>query len=68
MKSFGNHFRIADESSARMQTYDSGVASVFQVPIADIGTVSVNYVGVLQDILQLDYGPLHTPVILLQYE
>jgi hypothetical protein len=29
MKSFGNHFRVADESSARMQTYDSGVASVF---------------------------------------
>jgi hypothetical protein len=32
MKAFGNHFRVADESSTRMQTYDSGVASVFQVP------------------------------------
>jgi hypothetical protein len=51
-----------------MQTYDSGVASVFQVPAENAGSVSINYVGVLQDILKLDYDPLHTPVILLQCE
>jgi hypothetical protein len=51
-----------------MQTYDSGVASGFQVPAENAGSVSINYVGVLQDILKLDYDPLHTPVILLQCE
>jgi hypothetical protein len=66
MKAFGNHFRVDDESSGRMQTYDSGVASVFET--SDAQTVSVNYVGVLQDILKLDYGPLHTLIILLRYE
>jgi hypothetical protein len=29
MKAFGNHFRAADESSVRMQTYDIRVASIF---------------------------------------
>jgi hypothetical protein len=56
MKAFGNHFRVEDNSSTRMQTYDSGVASNFQVPLADATDVSVNYVGVLKDILKLDYG------------
>jgi hypothetical protein len=66
MKAFGNHFRVADETSVRMQIYDSGVASVFQVPTAKAGSMSANYVGVLQDILKLDYGPLHMPIILLR--
>jgi hypothetical protein len=30
--------------------------------------VSMNYVGVLKDILKLDYGPLHILVIILQCE
>jgi len=30
--------------------------------------MSIPYVGVLQDILLLDYGPLQTPVILLRCE
>jgi hypothetical protein len=68
MKAFGNHFRVADESSRRLMTYDSGIASVFHVPMADAEAMSVNYVGVLQDILQLDYGPLHSPIILLRCE
>lgn len=65
MKSFGNHYRVADNASAIMLTYDSGIASVFQVPTADARDVAVNYVGVLQDILKLDYGPLHVLVVLL---
>jgi hypothetical protein len=28
--------------------------------------VSVNYVGVLKDILKLDYGPIHIPIIVFQ--
>ena len=68
MKAFGNHFRVDDGASNHLQTYDSGVASVFQVPAADSGDASVNYVGVVKDILQLDYGPLQTPVILLRCE
>jgi hypothetical protein len=68
MKAYGNHFRVHDESSSQMQTYDSGVASIFDVPTEDAQDVSVNYVGVLKDILKLDYGPLRNPVILLRCE
>jgi hypothetical protein len=32
MKAFGNHFCVEDDTTTRLQTYDSGVASVFQVP------------------------------------
>jgi hypothetical protein len=38
---------------------------VFQVPEEDAVDVAVNYVGVVKDILKLDYGPVYTPVILL---
>ena len=39
------------------------------MPTADSQSeVSLNYVGVLQDILKLDYGPLRTPVILFRCE
>lgn len=68
MKAFGNHFRVEDDTSRRLLTYDSGMASVFQVPVDDARDVAVNYVGVVKDILKLDYGPLNTPVILLSCE
>jgi hypothetical protein len=68
MKAFGNHFRVEDNSSCCLQTYDSGVASMFQVPSADATDVSVNYVGVLKDILKLNYGPVRTPIILFRCE
>jgi hypothetical protein len=69
MRAFGNHFRVEDSHSAVSQTYDSGVASIFEMPIASSNAdVSLNYVGVLQDILKLDYGPLRTPIILLRCE
>src|SRR6202048_3736459 len=42
-------------------------ASIFEMPTADSQSeVSLNYVGVLQDILKLDYGPLRTPIILFR--
>lgn len=68
MKAFGNHFRVMDDTANRMQTFDSGIASVFDVPVEDQEDVSVNFVGVLKDILKLDYGLLRTPVILLRCE
>jgi hypothetical protein len=68
MKTFGNHFRVMDETANRMQTFDSGIASVFDVPVEDEQDVSVNFVGVLKDILKLDYGPVRTPIILLRCE
>jgi hypothetical protein len=66
MKAFGNHFRVEDEASSRMLSYDSGVASVFEVPTADARDVSVHYVGVVKDILKVDYGQLSSPVLLLR--
>jgi hypothetical protein len=68
MKSFGSHFRVDDGDCSRFQTYNSGVASVFEVPSTDAANISVNYVGVLKDILKLDYGPVHTPIILFRCE
>jgi hypothetical protein len=47
MKPYGNHFRIDDPTTAQLQTYDSGVASIFHVPTEDAREVSINYVGVL---------------------
>jgi hypothetical protein len=68
IKAFGNHFEVDDATSAELQTYDSGIASVFEVPITNATKVSVNYLEVLKDILKLDYGPLYTPVIILRGE
>ena len=42
------------------------MASVFEVPVQDAMDISVNYVGVLKDILKLDYGPLYTPIIIFR--
>jgi hypothetical protein len=66
MKAFGNHFRVGHPGSELLQTYDSGVASVFEVPTMEATDVSVNYVGVVKDILKLDYGPLSRPIVLLR--
>jgi hypothetical protein len=57
-----------NETTTQLQTYDSGVASIFHVPTDDAREVSINYVGVLKDILKLDYKPLHTQVNLMKYE
>ena len=51
-----------------MQMYDSHVAFIFEVLTNDVQGVSLNYVGVLKDILKLDYGPLKTPIILFLSE
>ena len=41
---------------------------MFQVPSVDARDVSVHYVGVLKDILKLDYGPTHSPIVLFRCE
>jgi hypothetical protein len=59
MRAFGNHFRVEDSQSALLQTYDSGVASILEMPTTHSQSeVSLNYVNVLQNILKLDYGSL----------
>jgi hypothetical protein len=68
MKAYGNHFRVDDPTTTQLQTYDSGVTSNFPIPTNDAREVSINYVGVLKDILKLDYGPLHTHVNLMKCE
>jgi hypothetical protein len=68
MKANGNHFRVDDPTTTQLQTYDSGVTSIFHIPIEDAWEVSINYVGVLKDILKLDYGPLHIHVNLMKCE
>ena len=66
MKAYKNHFRGDDPTTTQIHTYDSGVASIFHIPTDDAREVSVNYVGVLKDILKLDYRPLHTQVNLMK--
>ena len=51
-----------------LKTYDNIVASVFHMPSVGSEEVTLNYVGVLNDILKLNYGPLRTLVILFRCE
>jgi hypothetical protein len=64
--SFGNHFRVEDDTTDRMVSYNSGVASTFELPGGIANDLSMNYVGILKDVLQLDYGALHTQIILMR--
>jgi hypothetical protein len=68
MKAFENHFRVDDPTTTCLQIYDAGMASIFHVPIEDARELSINYVGILKDILKLNYGPLHIPTIMMNCE
>ena len=68
MKAYGNHFRVDDQQFATFQTYNSGVASVFHMSSTESDLTTLNYVGVLKDILKLNYGPLRTPIIVFRCE
>lgn len=63
---FGKHFRVEDEKTKHLMSYNSGVASVFQQQSENGEESTVNYVGVLKDIFELDYGTLSTRIILLR--
>ena len=65
---FGNHFRVEDDSTRHLLSYNSGVASVFQEVAENTEESLVNYVGVPKDVLELDYGALSTKIILLRCE
>jgi hypothetical protein len=67
MRAYGNHYRV-NEGGAKttMATYDFGVVSIFQQPQATHeGTTlgSIQYVGVLKDIILLDYGHVSQLVV-----
>ena len=68
MMAFGNHYRVDDEANLQLETYDCGVAAVFQVSAPNQQDMSVHYVGVLKDILKLDYGSLSNPIVLMRCE
>jgi hypothetical protein len=50
MKAYGNHFRVDDPENKFLQTYDSGIASMFEQQIVDAREMSIQYVGILKDI------------------
>jgi hypothetical protein len=62
MKAYGNHYRVIGETNVNtMATYDYGAASVFQQAQGLGGMCALGpmrYVGILQDIILLDYGPV----------
>jgi hypothetical protein len=47
-----------------MQTFDSGIASIFDMSTFDAKDVSLNFDGVLKDIFKLDYHHLHTHAVI----
>ncbi len=67
IKAYGNHFHVDDASITSHVTYDSGVVSIFSHGddpnnVKPLG--QLQYVGVLKDILELDYGIISTHVVL----
>ncbi len=69
MKTYGNHFRVEDPKSRLLQTFDSGIASMFKQKIVDArDQMFIQYVGVLKDILKLDYGHVQSPIIIFRCE
>jgi hypothetical protein len=68
MKAYTNHFRVEDSKSNSMQTFDSGIASVFDMLTLDAKDLSLNFGGVLKDISKLDYGRFHTSIIIFRCE
>ncbi len=68
MKAYGNHYRMEDPKSGLLQTYDSRIFSMFDVPTHDVANVFVNCVGVFKDILKFNYGLIHTLIIICKCE
>ncbi len=70
MRVYGNHYKVNEGGAeTTMATYDFGVASIFQQPQAThegIALGSIEYVGVLKDIILLDYGPVSQLMVLFK--
>lgn len=75
-KAYGNHWRtlplnsLSDCHGSTYSTFDSGMAGTWNESTVnrrgETITSSVTYVGVLSEIIQLDYGPLPSPVVLFK--
>lgn len=70
MKAYNNQFFVDDESSNLCVTFDYSVASTFEQVEGNGDDVlgPIQYVGLLKQILQLDYGCMSSPIILFQCE
>ncbi|CAK9271840.1 unnamed protein product [Sphagnum jensenii] len=70
VRAYDNHYRVTTNNEATtMATYDSGVTSVFQQPQATnegMTLGSIQYVGVLKDIILLNYRPVSQPMVLFK--
>jgi hypothetical protein len=65
---YGNDFQIEDGSTNMLVAYASGVASGFQQSEGseDVVLGVIQYVGILKQILKLDYGPMSSPIVLFR--
>ncbi len=69
MQAYGNHFRMEDPNNRLLQTFDSGIASMFEQQIVNArDQMSIHYVEVLKDILELDYGRVQSPIIIFRFD
>lgn len=67
MSAYGCNWRVDDTKHRILETYDCGVATVYTEESEGTET-EAQYVGVLKDIIQLDYGRLQTPVVLFRWK
>ncbi len=60
------NFRVDDEFNNTFVTYDLGVAFIFQQSQGNDDEVLgvVQYIEILKEILQLEYGPMSSPIAL----
>jgi hypothetical protein len=68
MKAYENHFKVEDLKSNSMQTFDNGVASIFDMSTIDARNLSLNFVEVIKDTFKLDYGHLHVLIVIFKCE
>jgi hypothetical protein len=50
------------------KSYDNGITSIFEQQTFDVKKMFVQYVGVLKDILKLNYGSVQTPIVIFKCE
>jgi hypothetical protein len=68
MDAYGNHFRCDDGSSARMVSFNCGVASILSAQGFTSGDIlgQIHYVGVLKHIRVMDYGKVSKRIALME--
>jgi len=57
---------VDNATSTQLRSYNNGVVSIFKLLTENAQDFLVNDIGVLKDILLLDYEGLNTQIILLQ--